>query len=281
MRCGGAAMTRIPRWTVVAGMPLALVALATLVAAEQPTPPAAITGQVVYRERIALPPDAVVRVWLEVAAEPERPARRVAEITVPTEGKQVPIPFTLPYDAARISPGKSYLVRATIRSGDQVLFASRSRYPVITKGAPSKVEIVVEPAGTGARRPPRTPSPDAAVLSATPWKLTALGDTPAPAGGAASIAFDSEKGRISGSTGCNQFFGTYETGDGSALKLTPVGQTLMACIGEGDAQEKAFLDALRATASYRVSGKSLELLDAEARVLARFTAAGEVTAPAH
>jgi putative lipoprotein len=273
-------MTRIPRRTVVTGIALALVALATLVAAEQPAPPASITGQVVYRERMALPPDALVRVWLEVAAEPERPARRVAEVTVPTEGKQVPIPFTLPYDAARISPGKAYLVRATILSGNQVLFASHGRYPVITKGAPSKVEIVVEPAGTGARRPPRTPSPDAAVLSATPWKLTALGDAPAPHGGA-NIVFDPEKGRISGSTGCNQFFGTYETGGGSALKLTPVGQTLMACIGEADAQEKAFLDALRATASYRVSGKAFELLDAEARVLARFAAAGEATAPAH
>jgi len=259
--------------------------LAASVYAEQPTPPASITGQVLYRERMALPPDAVVHVWLEVAAEPERPARRVAEITVPTEGKQVPIPFTVPYDAARISLAKTYLVRATIRSGDQVLFASRGPYPVLTKGAPSKVEIVVERAGTGARRPPRNPPPDAAVLSATPWKLTAVGDAPAlspPASAAAAeIAFDRENGKITGSTGCNHFFGTFDAGEESSLKLVPVGQTLMACNGETDSQEKAFLDALRATASYRVSGKTLELLGAGGRVIARFAAASEATPPAH
>ena len=65
------------------------------------------------------------------------------------------------------------------------------------------------------------------------------------------------------------------------LQLVPSGQTLMACIGEGDAQEKAFLDALRATASYRVSGKTLELLDDGGRVVARFASAGEPTPPAH
>ena len=277
-------MTRIPRWPPFIGAALALATVVTSVPAEQTTPTASITGQVLYRERMALPPDAVVRVWLETAAEPERPARRVAEITVPTEGKQVPIPFALPYDPARISPAKPYLVRATIRSDDQVLFASRGGYPVLTRGAPSKVEIVVEPAGNGARHPSRTPPLDAAVLSATPWKLTAVGDAPAlsppAAAAAAEIAFDRENRRITGSTGCNHFFGTFDAGKESALKLVPVGQTLMACNGETDAQERAFLDALRATASYRVSGKTLELLDAGGHVVARL-AAGEATPPAH
>lgn len=132
--------------------------LAAAVSAEEPPPAASVTGRIVSREPITLPPDAVVRVWLEVAAEPERPARRVAEITIPTKGRQVPISFTLPYDAARILPDKRYQVRAWIDSGDQVLFATHAAYPVITKGNSSKVEILVEPAGTGARRPPRTPA---------------------------------------------------------------------------------------------------------------------------
>jgi putative lipoprotein len=147
-------MTRRPACPIL----LAAAVLAAAVAAEEPPPSASVTGQVLYRERMALPSDAVVRVRLEVAAEPERPARRVAEITVPTEGRQVPIPFTLPYDAAWIVPDKRYQVRAWINSGDEVLFETRAAYPVITKGAPSKIEILVEPAGTGVRRPPRTPA---------------------------------------------------------------------------------------------------------------------------
>jgi putative lipoprotein len=136
---------------------LAIMAVAAAVSGEEP-PAAAVTGHILYREHISLPPDAVVRVRLEIAAEPERPPRRVAELTVRTDGRQVPIPFTLPYDAARILPDKRYQVRAWIDSGDQLLFATRAAYPVITKGNPSKVEILVEPAGIGARRPPHTPA---------------------------------------------------------------------------------------------------------------------------
>jgi putative lipoprotein len=263
----------------------AVAALARLVRAEDPTPTAAsVTGQVIYRERMALPPDAVVRVRLEAAAEPERPPRRVAEVAVPTEGKQVPIPFTLSYDAAKILPNKRYQVRATITSGGQVLLASRASYPVITRGAPSRVEIVVEPAGSGARRPPRTPAQGGLELFSAAWKLAAVGDTPAgtaTTAGAAEISFDRAQNRIAGSTGCNRFFGTYSAGEGSALKLAPAGTTLMACSGETGAQETAFLDALRATESYRISGPTLELLDGGGRVLARFASAGRPTPAAH
>ena len=271
---------RLPREILLA----AAAVLAAGLRAEEPPPAAAVTGQVLYRESMALPPDAVVRVRLEIAAEPELPARRVAEITVSTGGKQVPIPFTLPYDAAHILPRKRYQLRAWIDSGNRVLFASRAAYPVITKGAPSKVEIVVEPAGTGARRPPRTPDPDGNYLSAAAWKLEAVGGVPAvaaPSAAAAELAFDRATRRITGSTGCNRFFGTFDAGEGSALKLSPAGMTLMACAGETAAQEKAFLDALRATASYRISGKTFELLDGEGRVLARFASAGIATTPAH
>ena len=255
-------------------------ALTALLSAQEPMPQNAVIGEVTYRERIALPPDAIVRVRLEAAAEPERPPRRLAEVTVPTGGKQVPIPFTLTYEAAKILPNKRYEVRATISSGDQVLFASRGRYPVITKGAPSKVQILVEPAGTGARRP-RPPTPAGPDLAGSSWKLTSIGDTPAAAAG--ELAFAAEKDQIAGSTGCNHFFGTYSAGEGPSLKLAPAGMTLMACSGDTAAQETSFLDALRATASYRISGKTLELLDGGGHVLARFASGGGAspTPPAH
>jgi putative lipoprotein len=116
------------------------------------TPASRITGTVTYRERIALPPDASVRVRLDDTTEPELPGRLVAETTVTTDGRQVPVPFELEYRKADIQPSHRYAVRATIFSGGQTLFSLKSPYAVITRGAPTKVEILVQQAGAG-RRP--------------------------------------------------------------------------------------------------------------------------------
>jgi heat shock protein HslJ len=85
------------------------------------------------------------------------------------------------------------------------------------------------------------------------------------------------KKRISGSTGCNRFLGTYAPGEGGALKLEPSGMTVAACPDDATAQEAAFLAALRATRAYRIEGAKLELFDRD-RVLARFES--DSTAPA-
>ena len=84
---------------------------------EAPAAPPRITGTVTYRERIALPPDATVRVRLDDTTEPELPGKLVAETTIATNGKQVPIPFELAYRTGDIQPGHRYAVRATIVSG--------------------------------------------------------------------------------------------------------------------------------------------------------------------
>ncbi len=58
----------------------------------------------------------------------------------------MPFPYELKYNPAKIDPRNTYAVRATIKDGDQLLFTSTQRYPVITNGAPtSNVEIIVEP----------------------------------------------------------------------------------------------------------------------------------------
>ena len=239
-----------------------------------------ITGTVAYRERIALPPDAIVRVRLEAAAAPEMQARRVAEITIATEGKQVPIPFELPYQASDIHPGTRYQVRATIGSGDKMLFVSRTPYPVITKGAPTKLEILVQPAGGAGRKPQPVVSTTSVGLAGSQWKLVTLGETPAlgaPEGQKASLVFEGRERRISGSTGCNRFMGTYTPGEGYGLTLEPNGMTMMACPDPAMQQETAFLAALKATKSYRIEGATLELLDQD-RVVARFESSGNTDA---
>ena len=53
-----------------------------------------ITGTVAYRERIALPPNAVVTIALEDVSLADAPAKVLAKQTFETEGKQVPLSFS-------------------------------------------------------------------------------------------------------------------------------------------------------------------------------------------
>ena len=75
-----------------------------------------VTGTVAYRERMALPPDAVVEVRLSDVSRQDVAAPVIAETTILPEGRQVPIPFELRYDPGKIEPNRVYALRATIRS---------------------------------------------------------------------------------------------------------------------------------------------------------------------
>jgi uncharacterized lipoprotein YbaY len=67
-----------------------------------------ITGTVAYRVRMALPPEAAIDVQLEDVSRADVPAILVAENNFAAEGKQVPIAFHLPYNAAEIHANHRY-----------------------------------------------------------------------------------------------------------------------------------------------------------------------------
>src|SRR5262245_461093 len=102
--------------------------------------PGVLRGSVSYRERVALPPDAVVEVWLIDVSPLIVPLALIAEATVPSQGRQVPIPFELRYDPKKIQPDHIYAVKAAIRSAGQSLFETQTPHRVITQGNPSQVE---------------------------------------------------------------------------------------------------------------------------------------------
>jgi heat shock protein HslJ len=92
-------------------------------------------------------------------------------------------------------------------------------------------------------------------LHGASWRLVSIHGNPALAGG--SLRFDD--GRLSGSTGCNTFGGTYEQ-SGASLSIG-VGQiTLIGCTGPLGKQETAVLAALGKTAAMRTTDTSLTLL---------------------
>lgn len=102
-----------------------------------------ITGTVSYRERIALPPGSVIRVTLEDVDLADAPATVIAEAMLRPE-RQVPIPFTLSYDPARINPTHRYAVRAQITDADgRLRWVTMEHYGVLTQKNPVRVELIV------------------------------------------------------------------------------------------------------------------------------------------
>lgn len=97
-----------------------------------------VTGTVAYRERMALPPDAVVEVRLSDVSRQDVAAPVIAETTILPEGRQVPIPFELHYDPGKIEPNRTYALRATIRSAGRMMFTTTTAYRVITQGNPTR-----------------------------------------------------------------------------------------------------------------------------------------------
>lgn len=106
-----------------------------------------VTGTVTYRERIALPLNAVVVVELQDVSRMDAPAIVLDRQTIPVTN-QVPIPFTLRFDPQKIEPQRIYAVRAQILVNGQLRFINTSMNRVITQGNPSSnVEILVQPVG--------------------------------------------------------------------------------------------------------------------------------------
>lgn len=96
-----------------------------------------ITGTVAYRERIALPGDALVTVTLQDVSLADAPAKVIAKHRFETNGAQVPFAFDLAYDSAKIDPRHRYSVSARIEVNGQLRFITDTSYPVITDEASS------------------------------------------------------------------------------------------------------------------------------------------------
>ena len=122
----------------------ALLAFALAAACASPAGPARVTGSLAYRERIALPEGAVVRVMLVDISLIDAPERVLAEREIRPAG-QVPIAFALDVPPGQIDRERRYGVRATIATQDgRPLWITAVAVPVLTQGAPETVEIQLQ-----------------------------------------------------------------------------------------------------------------------------------------
>src|SRR5271155_5724580 len=107
----------------------------------------------------------------------------------------------------------------------------------------------------------------------TQWNLVELNGSAVNASAAEGqvyIYLQQEGDKLSGSDGCNRFFGSYDL-SGSSLQFHSVAQTLMACRGAFTEHEAEFIEALKLVTSYQISDNVLQL-KVDDRVLARFQA---------
>lgn len=73
----------------------------------------------------------------------------------------------------------------------------------------------------------------------------------------------SDDGKLYGSTGCNNFTGSYKL-DGTKLSLNPGAMTKMMCSGT---TEQDFLTAINQVTNFKMDGNTLNLLNGAATVM--------------
>ena len=225
-----------------------------------------VTGSVTYRERIALPPDAVVRVALLDVSRMDVAATLIAETVIVPE-HAVPIPFELAYDPEKIDPRMVYAVRATILRGDNYLFVTDTHYPVLTRGHGETADLVLKRSGGGAA------AVAPAHLTNTRWLLRALDGEAIEIGvnqRAPFLQFENqgEAAIAHGYSGCNSFTGRYLVA-GATLSFENMISTLRAC--EDMRVEDRFLGMLGEVAAFRIESTWL-ILSGDSGELATFEA---------
>lgn len=225
-----------------------------------------LSGTATYRERMALPADAVFEATLEDVSRADAAAEVIGRTRLESPG-QPPIKFTIAYDPARIDAARRYTVRARITVGDQLLFTTDKHYPVLGAGQPQNVEILMRRAGTSA---PHPTTKSTATLENTYWKLMQLGKGPVTADPQREpyLTLQPEQKRVSGFGGCNRMMGSY-TIAGDQLTFGQMAGTMMAC-PKGMETEAAFHKTLGSVARWKIVGEKLELFDAAGASVAQF-----------
>ena len=105
-----------------------------------------IRGTATYRERMALPPDAVLEVTLEDVSRMDVASEMIGRVEMADPGNP-PFAFEIPYDAAAIDARNSYSVRARITVGGRPMFITDTVAPVLTRGSGTEVELVLKRVG--------------------------------------------------------------------------------------------------------------------------------------
>jgi heat shock protein HslJ len=219
-----------------------------------------VTATITYSEAAPLPADAELDAWIADASPMPTIQALVAQGTLPMRERETT--FALRYDGDRITDDHTYVLKAVVRSGGQILLATDADTLVITRGHSNHATLVLRPV---VQTPTASVAPGAQAgpaqttgLTGSSWRLEDLAGTPAVAGVEATLEFVAGD-RVSGNASCNRFNGTAKV-SGSSITLGPLTSTRMACTSEAaNAQETAYLKALNDAERFVLEGVSLQI----------------------
>jgi putative lipoprotein len=235
----------------------------------QRTTPRSVRGAATYRERIALPANAVLEATLEDVSRADAASEVIARVRNENPGNP-PIPFVIAFDASRIQPGHRYAVRARILVDGRIWFSTDQNYRVLSANSAGDVQLLLRRVAASGQT---SDGPSRSTLENTYWKLIEVGGARlVPASGQPEPRFilHSATKTVSGSGSCNRFSGTYEV-TGERVSFGKTVSTMMACVG-GMQVETRFHLALEKASRWRIDGQQLELFDDAGIRLARFQA---------
>ncbi len=126
------------------GLAIALVVLLSACASDkQGDKHGVVSGSADLAAFYELPSNAVFIAILEDVSQADVAAQELGRARLEPAG-QPPFRFEIDYDRNLIDPRHRYAVRARVESGDRLLLASDTAYPVLTQGAGDKIHIVLK-----------------------------------------------------------------------------------------------------------------------------------------
>lgn len=237
---------------------LALIPTAALAA------PVQLTGEVTYRERIALPDGAILTIDMIDLAVPDRPRLTVR---APIGTGEVPLTFTLTFEDSMILPLHDYVLNAEIRAPG-FLFRNTEPHPVTPLAQTAPIEIVTSPVTRQPDTPSAEPEPRPLPIVGITWNAALIEGSPVPPQMRITLLVEPSL-RIGGTAGCNSYFTQALIGERS-FTTGELATTRRTCLGNRNAIEEIYLDALRRTHSWTIDNTRLILLDVTGQQLVQF-----------
>ncbi|WP_168189646.1 YbaY family lipoprotein [Limnobaculum zhutongyuii] len=103
-----------------------------------------VSGSVIYRDRMALPEKATITVTLADVSLADAPAKVLSTVTIPSEGKQVPFMFKLPYNNQQLAGAQRVSLFATISVDGKLLYTTTTMNEVLTNGQPAHADLILD-----------------------------------------------------------------------------------------------------------------------------------------
>jgi putative lipoprotein len=233
----------------------------------------AIETVVMYRERMALPPNAELTVSFSDVAKMDVAAELISEVKLAAPGNP-PYEVSLPYESAQINDRGRYSARAVITVDGRLLFTTTMANDVFAPNEDGKTVLMMQRVNSRAKaNAPMaggTMTPNAA-LTNTYWKLMTLNGEPAKLGANDKEVYFQmmeQDNAVRGFGGCNRYKGSYSF-DENGLNLSPLASTMMAC-PEGMELEQQYHQALASMTSVAVDGETLTMKNEAGDVVATF-----------